>query len=395
MTRHNERRRGFLTRPRTRFHLAMTIWVSLILVAFVLYVRRHGGPDLTLSRSETVTYIVVVAGLTIFAMGLTYFAWLLYVPTLARDEEGAMAPIKLLAGAATLVPPCIIGYSLLSSGFTIAPWFALLFAVLGMFALLTPHQEYLFTAQTRRAALQDVRWSTVEPRPRIRRDFSVFDYEPTTVGSSYARAVAQLDELDARTSPRESRRPLTEAPTSLPPISPIEPIARTPVPTPRKAAPDQRRPSGLDKLVGAAAVEEPKAQVVAPLKPAARTPVAEPLQPPTHTVQPTPEVPTDPVEEKPEPGLRRYTDAGGVDCIEGVVEAVFQPGQKRTYAHVAFDPPFDGSPEVVCDVIDTDLDVRLRTPQTFPYGARLELTRKDNIKSREAVHVGLLARRGP
>ena len=93
-----------------------------------------------------------------------------------------------------------------------------------------------------------------------------------------------------------------------------------------------------------------------------------------------------------EVGLRRYKDKAGADCLEGVVDAVFQPGQKRTYAHVAFDPLFERNPEVVCELLDGEGQVRLKTPQVFAYGTRLELSRKHEIDSRQVVHIGLLAR---
>jgi hypothetical protein len=447
----SRRNRSFLSRPAARFRLAFTIWAALAVMAFILYERRHAEIYVTTS------YLFVAILLAGFAGMLSYFAWLMYVPTLRPRSEEELPMAKFLSGLATLIPPCVIGVSVLPVGSPIIPWFIGFFLIVGCFALLTPHQEYLFARHTRRAGLLGPRmnWSLLPTRETqmTSLDFARLEFAPSTLAATYARTMTRLNEpnkvrerqyepqpkptyreqprtpvQDERVVPRTRIQPVVEprprpAPRPVQQPQPVQrqKVERTPQPKrrvertiERPVEPPRQRPAPKSSTVAGLATAA-TAGAMAPLVTETTRPkkknkkqrrrerqAARDAQMRTEQervvaapVVPAPVAPVvveSPAEIKPE--LRDFIDETGGRCIEGVVEAVFQPGQKRAYAHVAFNPTFDRKPEVVCEIAD-DSDARLKSPQAFSYGTRLELTRKTNIKNREVVMVGVFARAEP
>lgn len=419
----SSRNRRFLTRPAARFRLAFTIWSSLALLAWVVYQRRQSGIYLTTSQ---LFVAILLAG---FAGMLSYFAWLMYIPTLRSRGENDIPLEKFFAGLATLISPCVIGLSVLPIGGAINPWFVGVFLIIGCFALLTPHQAYLLTRRTRRMALLDPRlqWSRVRTRDVLsgKPDFSRLDYTPTTLASTYARTMTRL--YDDKPRSRSYDEPVYEAPMDPLPRQPFHesdqvvqdervirptPIAPATHPYPEdvsskvdfppaverpvRPAPAQRsgQPgAGQAVFIGATTAatagvlpraEEPGRKDRKKNKKQRRRERREARARETQEAKP-------PVRKSDTPAeLRDFVDEDGRRCIEGLIEAVFQPGQKRTYAHVAFNPTFDRKPEVICELAD-DSDVRLKSPQAFSYGTRLELTRKTNVQLREVVGISLFA----
>ncbi len=429
----SRRSRRFLTRPAARFRLAFVIWSSLALLAWLLYERRHVGMTITTSH---LFVAILLAG---FAGMLSYFGWLMYIPTLKSRGEDDIPVEKFFAGLATLIPPCVIGLSVLPVGSPVNAWFVGFFLIVGCFALLSPHQEYLLTRHTRRMALLDpqLHWGAIRTRDGLvaNPDFSRLDYAPTTLASTYARTMTRVyDEKPRprrreettyepeprRTEPRRPAAPVQEServirPTRiqtqpLPRVEPTpppkakrqtEPIKRAPQPTPRPKPKQKPRQTGTSSTLALGAAAATAAAIPAITRPAPKKPKnkkqrrkerreAEARAKQAQQAIPEPETQT----QDFTPELRDYIDNDGARCIEGIVEAVFQPGQKRTYAHVAFNPTFDRKPEVLCEVAD-DSDVRLKSPQAFSYGTRIELTRKENIQQREVVHLQLFAQGQP
>lgn len=458
----SRRHRSLLSRPAARFRIAFTIWSALSLLAFVLYERRHGGVVLT-----TMDLFVAVL-LSGFAGMLSYFAWLMYVPTLRSGGEDDIPIAKFFAGLATLIPPCVIGLSVLPIGNPINSWFVGIFLIVGCFALLTPHQEYLFARHTRRIGLLDPQLTmgllpTREGGVPSVVDFSRLEYAPSTLASTYARTMTRFHDperprtrsVTPQEYPRESQRTERPAQARRQVGYQRKPVQHRPH-TPRvvQSQPQRRKLTRSERLDvlrekrrrtkrNRSRIENKRRELRRPVlresqdtkyldkaiavtTAATAAAVAAPLVAPTPSrkqrkknkkqrrkerqvqreqarqqeldrerlleTQSTAVIPerSEPVEHSEE--LRDFVDNDGVRNIEGVIEAVFQPGQKRTYAHVPFAPTFSRKPEVICDIVSEESDVRLKTPQAFSYGTRLELTRKNNISNREIVRVGILAR---
>lgn len=357
--------------------MALTAWVSLSVLAMLLYSRRYTGTELPVSHLMAAILVSVFAGM------LGYFAWLMYVPTLERHGEEGVPVARLLAGVATLIPPCVIGVSILPAGSDITPWFAGLYLVVGCFALLSPRQEYLF-ARASRATLSEsrVNWNEIAVRPPDTRDcLDSLDGHcgETTVGVTYARSMNAGMERQGY-APSLERTPAA-APT--PQLAPA--TVATPAPVRTEEPTRARKQHTAPAPVRPAAAREREAS--------AENVFRSPFPAPDERTSPPPAAPEvteeTAVAEAPAE-LRDFVDQSGSRCIEGIVEAVFRPGQKRTYAHVSFHPLFDSAPELICEVLGSS-DARLRSPVAFPYGARLEVSRKHNVDQGGSVRIAFLA----
>jgi len=76
----------------------------------------------------------------------------------------------------------------------------------------------------------------------------------------------------------------------------------------------------------------------------------------------------------------RSIDADGRDCLTGMLEGQFVPGQKQLMLHLQFQPPFPNTPTLDMHLLD-DVDVRLKLGALYPYGARIEARRSGNAES--------------
>lgn len=82
-------------------------------------------------------------------------------------------------------------------------------------------------------------------------------------------------------------------------------------------------------------------------------------------------------EQDPLHWMSRTADADGAEHLQGGTVVDFASGQKQAIVHVAFCPPFTGTPEIECDSDDDDA-CRLKVAAVYPYGVRIELKRAES-----------------
>lgn len=70
--------------------------------------------------------------------------------------------------------------------------------------------------------------------------------------------------------------------------------------------------------------------------------------------------------------LMRSRAADGAEELSGWLRPAFAAGQRTGSIHVAFCPPFAGTPELAVEQIDGP-EARIKTAQLLPYGVRLDL----------------------
>ena len=70
--------------------------------------------------------------------------------------------------------------------------------------------------------------------------------------------------------------------------------------------------------------------------------------------------------------LTRSQAADGTEELSGWLRIAFVAGQRTGSLHVAFCPPFAATPELAVEQLDGP-EVRIKTAQLMPYGARLDL----------------------
>ncbi len=70
--------------------------------------------------------------------------------------------------------------------------------------------------------------------------------------------------------------------------------------------------------------------------------------------------------------LTRSVSPDGCDVLAGWLRLEFAPRQRISNLHVAFCPPFIGTPELTALQLEGP-EARIKIAQLLPYGARLEL----------------------
>jgi hypothetical protein len=120
---------------RNRRLVAILVWLALIFTAGVLWDGRQSGL-IRMAAAEPVAFM-----LSAYSMFVAVFAWMLFNPSRSSASE---SPVLFLAGVATLVPPCIIGFCLMSPDSAFRFWLALALLMLGMVAILSPVPEEFF-----------------------------------------------------------------------------------------------------------------------------------------------------------------------------------------------------------------------------------------------------------
>lgn len=73
-----------------------------------------------------------------------------------------------------------------------------------------------------------------------------------------------------------------------------------------------------------------------------------------------------------------------VDLLEGGVRIIFEPGERTQVAHVAFCPPFPGTPETEIEIVEGS-DSATFSQQVYSYGLRIEVRRKEATKQESLV----------
>ncbi len=80
----------------------------------------------------------------------------------------------------------------------------------------------------------------------------------------------------------------------------------------------------------------------------------------------------------------RLVDESGKDTATGMVRALFAPTARVTSVHLGFCPPFAVTPEVAVDAVEGE-DATVQIGQVLPYGARIELRRRNAGEPGEVV----------
>jgi len=134
---------------RHRRWIAVTIWTGLITTAMVLWNGRTQAEVIGVT-SEPVAFLLAA-----FIAFVSLFAWMLYNPPRGISAE---TPTLMLAGAATLFPPCLIGFCMIPIDSPLRFWLAGGLFVLLAIAVMSPVPDEFF-------AIPRDRHSYLEPTP--------------------------------------------------------------------------------------------------------------------------------------------------------------------------------------------------------------------------------------
>ncbi|MEE2825380.1 MAG: hypothetical protein VYE64_01995, partial [Planctomycetota bacterium] len=80
----------------------------------------------------------------------------------------------------------------------------------------------------------------------------------------------------------------------------------------------------------------------------------------------------------------------GWDTVMGYYRCPFEPGQRRSIVHVAFQPAMPSTPEVETMVLDAD-DARIRLTDSKVYGLRIEVVLSQPAASNTSVLIEVIA----
>jgi len=81
----------------------------------------------------------------------------------------------------------------------------------------------------------------------------------------------------------------------------------------------------------------------------------------------------------------------GCDVVEGGFRVEFAPGQRLVAVHVPFSPALAAVPEIECEPIDGDAEVRVRVTSIQAYGLRIEVMRGSGFEQQQKVELGYFA----
>ncbi len=241
--------------------LAIMAWVSLVIVAWLLWRGQHQR-IIRVQAWEPAALL-----LSAYATFLAIFGWLLFSPGRTSAEE---SPGLFFAGMLTLLPPCFIAYHLMPVGSPLKPWLTIGVFVFGIIAIMSPLPDEVFAIpRDRKSYLQpltdaylseldvdapQVRFDEVAPRT----EYWLSRSAPATTGSPGAteardpwadpfygtgRQMSRIGVSQSRRSedvPRsERRRVVDEQPESssrtldlIPPPLPIIPVSAPANPQP-------------------------------------------------------------------------------------------------------------------------------------------------------------------
>ena len=229
--------------------LAIMAWVSLVIVAWLLWRGQHQR-IIRVQAWEPAALL-----LSAYATFLAIFGWLLFSPGRTSAEE---SPGLFFAGMLTLLPPCFIAYHLMPIGSPLKPWLTIGVFVFGIIAIMSPLPAEVFAIpRDRKSYLQpltdaylteldveapDVRFDEVAPRTQYWLSRSA----PVATGSSgtseardpwadpfygTGRQMSRIGVSQSRRSeevPRSERRRVVDEQ----PESPSRPLELTPPPLP-------------------------------------------------------------------------------------------------------------------------------------------------------------------
>jgi len=166
--------------------LAIMAWVSLVVVAWLLWRGQHQR-IIRVQAWEPAALL-----LSAYATFLAIFGWLLFSPGRTSAEE---SPGLFFAGMLTLLPPCFIAYHLMPVGSPLKPWLTIGVFVFGIIAIMSPLPDEVFAIpRDRKSYLQpltdaylselnvdapEVRFDEVAPRT----EYWLSRSAPATTGS--------------------------------------------------------------------------------------------------------------------------------------------------------------------------------------------------------------------
>lgn len=115
--------------------LAIMAWLSLVIVAWLLWRGQHSR-IIRVQAWEPAALL-----LSAYATFLAIFGWLLFSPGRTSAEE---SPGLFFAGMLTLLPPCFIAYHLMPIGSPLKPWLTVGVFVFGIIAIMSPLPAEVF-----------------------------------------------------------------------------------------------------------------------------------------------------------------------------------------------------------------------------------------------------------
>lgn len=399
-------------RLQSRRATAVMIWVSMVLLALLLWRSRGDGQTL---RPVWEPAVLVLSAFITF---LSLFGWLLFWPERSNANE---SPLLFLAGLLTLIPPCVIAWLMMPSGAVLRPWLSVALLIFGILTMLSPIPGELFRVPRERRhwlnlvtdaslSMLDVEpprvsFENVEPQTQYRLTRSAGE-PPTERVSAERQRSGDRDRLREReqdadeptrdpwedpfrgTGRRLSR--VRDAAAAANPvaslITPPTPTPPTPPPIPVPRALQQQFPD-LTVLGSAMPADVQTADVQALDRRIREEERRESMETKAGVEAAAGSGAED---DGSEGGLlseivsieRSEDEFGGV-MVEGVARAVFRPGQKRVNLQIPLSPPLPGIPEAECEPAGHE-PLRARVALRQPYGLRIEVRRSEASESLEA-----------
>ncbi len=133
-------------RIQSRRALAIMAWVSLVVIAGLLWYGQENG-IIRIQAWEPAALM-----LSAYSAFLAIFGWLLYAPERRSAEE---SPALFFSGMLTLIPPCFIAYHLMPPSSPLRGWLTLGIFVFGLIAILSPLPDEVFAVpRDRKSYLQ-------------------------------------------------------------------------------------------------------------------------------------------------------------------------------------------------------------------------------------------------
>ena len=336
---------------RDRRWIAVTFWLGLLITAMVLWNGRTRH-EVVGSISEEVALLLAV-----FIAFVSLFAWMLYNPALGVSAE---TPTLMLAGAATLFLPCVIGYCMMPVDSPLRFWLAGGLFVLLAIAVMSPVPEEFF-------GIPRERHSYLDPIPFLDISHqSVINLKPDwlksadlsgTVTGVSGRSLAPNAWRQDRPPSRYERRTRKERDVDA---DALQSVSDAPARDSVFGPSSQKYPD----WTGTSPAEEFPAATVGHALTEIR--LAEFRDEDWLQV----------AERSRQSEFERIQDNFGGELIEGTMKICFDQGQKRANLHIPFTPPLPGIPEVECESVDEE-SLRIRVPELQPWGIRIEARRAD------------------
>lgn len=378
-------------RLQSRRATSFMIWISLVMLAFLLWRARTSG------QVPTSVWEPAVLVLSAFTTFLSLFGWLLFWP---QRSSGAESPLLFLAGLLTLIPPCVIAWLMMPSGSVLRPWLSMAVLIFGILTILSPIPAELFRVpRDRRHWLQLVTDASLSMMDVDAPRLSFENVVPQTQ-FRLTRAAEQPPPAPVRREPDRD----ADEPTRDPWEDPFRGTGRR-LSRVRSAASSDAAAASVTgtRTTAAAAVQPPPVPVPKDLQ----------QQFPDTTLLGAPNIsnvqqPDSGRREEEHRGLmgtesepaeadndsdggliseivsieRNEDEFGGV-MVEGIARAVFRTGQKRVNLQIPLSPPLPGVPEAECEPAGHE-PLRARVALRQPYGLRIEVRRSESSQPLEA-----------